>query len=68
MSILVSGKMKRQENILVDPCWLSWIRVNQRGKIEYKIGKNLEQMWLVRDRRKERMCVFSHKRIRKVNQ
>lgn len=68
MSILVSEKTKRQENILVDPCWLSWIRVNQRGKMGYKIGKNLEQMWLVRDHRKERMCMFSHKRIRKVNQ
>lgn len=68
MSILVSEETKRQENILVDPCWLSWIRVNQRGKMGYKIGKNLEQMWLVRDHRKERMCMFSHKRIRKVNQ
>ena len=63
-SLLIEcGEMKKKENILVDPCWFSWVRVNQRETMEYKTGKGLEQMWLVIDCRKERICEFSHESV-----
>ena len=61
--LIVCGEMKKQENLLVDPCWFSWIRVNQRETMEYKTGKGLEQMWLVIDCRKERIRGFSYESV-----
>lgn len=41
MSKLVSGEMKGLENVLVDPCWFNWIRVNRGGTWNIK----LERVW-----------------------
>lgn len=39
MTKLASGEMKGQENVLVDSCWVSWIRVNQEGTWNIKLEK-----------------------------
>ena len=60
---LIINRMWGNEEKRKYTSWFSWVRVNQRESMEYKTGKGLEQMWLVIDCRKERICGFFHESV-----